>query len=235
MPPNDSQLRQLNATVMSGQARGRSPIQRVMTDREVGFVGQLDPQTGRQLRQPLNSTMGWCSLNFEDADDQEAQRTEEAQSRRNDQEAQRAEEAWARRDEENYLWCYAFNWRNPGAGLKQSRRNPSAKPRQPPRDHSAALIRSGAAFSAIGAANASGQDIIPFLNDLTKALRSVQSSPERGVEAVTPVLQNLTTLTEMLYGRVRVLQGGNMKNGGWTKFNGTFKNYPSFKRKWALY
>jgi hypothetical protein len=26
-----------------------------------------------------------------------------------------------------------------------------------------------------------------------------------------------------------------MKNGGWPKFNGTYKNYPSFKRKWAMY
>jgi len=72
------------------------------------------------------------------------------------------------------------------------------------------LIGSGAAFSAIGAANAAGQDIRPLLNDLTEAVRSVQSAPERGVETITLVLQNLTTLTEMLFGRVRVLQGGNM-------------------------
>jgi len=26
-----------------------------------------------------------------------------------------------------------------------------------------------------------------------------------------------------------------MKNGGWPKFDGTYKNYPSFKRKWGLY
>jgi len=79
------------------------------------------------------------SHNFEDADDQEAQRAEEAQARR-------AEEAQARRNEENYQWCYASNRRDPGAAFEQSGRNPSTVPSQPPRDHSAAPIGSGAAF-----------------------------------------------------------------------------------------
>jgi len=49
-----------------------------------------------------------------------------------------------------------------------------------------------------------------------------------------PVLQNLNSATNTICGRLRVLQGRSMKNGGWPRFNGTYKNYPSLKRKWAM-
>jgi len=48
-------------------------------------------------------------------------------------------------------------------------------------------------------------------------------------------MQNLMNATNASYGRLKILQGGNMKNGGWPKFDGTYKNYPSFKRKWTIY
>jgi len=57
-PPGDSQFRPLEVTVMSGCGRGLDQIQRVMTDREVGFVGQLGAQNRRQPMQPLSSTIG---------------------------------------------------------------------------------------------------------------------------------------------------------------------------------
>jgi len=197
------------------------------------------------------------SHNFEDANDEDGQRDEETRARE-----QANYYRWCHASNLNLNQ----NAAGPsGATPGQPLRNPSAEPgQQGPsgaapglllRNPSAAPVSFGAGWSTIGgpqqsvgatwgsasaalvAAEATVEDIRHLLNDLTAAMRSAQLAPDRGVEAVVPMLRDLTNLTDMHYGRIRVLQGGNKKNGGWPKYDGTYKNYknPSFKRKWELY
>jgi len=50
-----------------------------------------------------------------------------------------------------------------------------------------------------------------------------------------PLLGKLTKAMTSVWRPLRVQQGTGMKNGGWLKFDGTYKSYLGFKRKWAMF